>query len=341
MTFILDRLDSPTWPFDTPMDGFPTTLFCDANIVSADRCVVTSVLVGNGVVYVQATSYLNNNPVTLHSNATGLERGGKVYLYDDDDNCFGWLLMGWPLPEAYTADGISRELCRSTCTPFGEVQSVNPSGMTGDWMVEGLDGIEVTHENSGGTMVIKFDTDESYFNVPSGDEVDYGNGIGIYAINNQPGPTVAFDMDGNGDMFAVTATEDGEEVLKEIVLIPDMFLEYPYSPPGTDPTEVVDREVRTIQFSGPTLIGGDINHIRWSGWYLQYEGAFLVSTPEFGGYVDLNAYPTGIYGPSLYIKWPACVRRDYVRSIIKTSTEDGSSIPYPLDKVLNDDGSGN
>lgn len=330
MAFVLDRLYSATFPFETHIEGIPDSLFCDANIVGASACTVTSILIGGGSIYVQAVVTTTLGNVTVHSKNVTADANTKVVLVDDDGTSYGWLLTGVVKPpETLTLDNISASLCSNTCCTYKGVTPLNNTGMTGDWTINGYSGVVINYTFEDKTLKLVFDEDEDYFTVPSGDDIEYEKGIGICSICGVPGPTVTFDIT-DGALYPVVETYNGKSCIRDIVIIPNLVFEYPYYDPQQGAE--ADPEVRTIEFSGPEVTAE--NDISWGDGQVTYNGGFTVNTQDFQGAVGMNEHIDGIYGPTLFISWIACDRTDYIRSVIKTSTEDGSDKPYPLDDIL-------
>lgn len=329
MAFVLDRLYSATFPFETHIEGIPDSLFCDANIMGASACTITSILIGGGSIYVQAVVTTTVGDVVVHSKNVTADANTKITLVDDNDVSYGWLLTGSVKPpETLTLDNISAPLCSNTCCTYKSVTPLNNTGITGNWVISGYDGVKIDYSFSGKTLQLVFNEDEGYFTIPSGDDIEYEKGIGICSICGIPGPTVAFAIT-DGYLYPVVEGDNGNGCIRDIVIIPNLVFEYPYFEPGK---ENADPEVRTTVFTGPVVISE--TNISWASGAVIYNGGFTVNTQDFQGSVGMNQYIDGIYGPTLFISWIACDRTDYIRSVIKTSTEDGSDKPYPLDDIL-------
>lgn len=334
MSFVLDRLYSATFPFETHVEGIPDSLFCDANIIGASACTVKSILIGGGVISVQAIVTTASGNVNVHSNAVTADADTKIYLYDDNNTDYGWVLTSRITPpEDLVLDDITAPLCSNTCCIYRRVTQLNETGMTGNWTIVGVNGVKIEHAVSDKTLTLTFDEDEEYFTVPSGDDVEYEKGIGICSICGVPGPTVTFEIT-DGKLYPVYEFQNSKKYLRDILIVPNLIFEYPYYDPSKG--EEADPEVKNYETSSINIVSED--DIRWDGGAIKYTDGFTVNlgSSVFQGSVEMNKYIDGIYGPTLFISWIACDRTDYIRSVIKTSTEDGSDTPYPLDEILRD-----
>lgn len=319
-----DLTQSLTWPFAEPHGDVPKGLVADAHIVGADSCEMTSIMVSAGCVFASASVHIDGSTVEVSTGTVPLERNGKVQFYDDVGKSYGWILTGDILPETLVVSGVSYALAQDACLPFDGYEPLNQSGMTGDWMVVGTDGIVVTPQASG-TLNLSFNTDEDgWYTVDDPNYTEKQSGRGIWTVNGLSGGITLTVPNAK-----ITPSYDSEGIY-DIEIIPQMVL-YSDSPDGT--------------YKSFTTFPNIVNDHSWSNGYgdtLAYNGngTFTVNLGGVSRTVLVDETVVNYIAAGtprlerLVTLWESCDVNSQIRQVVRTSTEDGSSFDYPLDDIL-------
>jgi len=320
-----DKVYSPTWPFETKYDDVPQRLFADAHIVGADECSITDILVSGGVITVLAKVYYNSETIYVSSGVVSAERGTKVRLYNAVGKCFGWILLGYVIPDTLTISDVEYKLCMATCIPFEAPGSATENGMTGDWTVVGANGVTIDHTTTA-PLNISFSADENSFTVQSPDALDKASGNGIYSINGINAGTITISIT-NGKAFP--KLESGK--LREIVFVPPLTFHWD-KPDGTltNTTEFPNIVTDHTWNDGSYGLGNVVEH----------NGAFRVTYNNVVTEMEqINTIQVNMHGnvkmlDLIEAKWAGCDLSDYFRTIIKSRYEVPTSYPLPLDPII-------
>lgn len=317
-----DKVYSVTWPFETLHNDIPQRFIIDANIIDADSCVINSILVSAGCITVIATITKGVTTTEVSSGVQDAVRSNKIKLYNSVGKCFGWLLLGDQIPQTYTLSDVSYDLCATACIPFAGMTSATDEGITGDWTIEGENGVTIT-PSSTNPLVLSFDADEESFTVPSPNDRDKSEGNGIYSINGLGG-TVTISVT-NG--LIVPKTESGK--LRSIVVVPPLVY-YSNKPDNTF--------TQTTTFPNPT------SETTWNNGYgdtvVLVNNQFKITLFGEVTYIDEldTTYVKDHNGvkrlDTLATMWTGCDLTDYFRTIIKDRYEVPTSYPLPLDPIV-------
>lgn len=323
---VLDVIQSVTWPFEEFHPEIPQGLFVDAHVVSADSCVLNSVLISSGSIFVSLTVTFNNVTTEVSSGSVPLYRNSKIEFSNAVGKCFGWLLTGDILPERFILQNVSYALAGDACLPVEGYTPANTSGMTGDWEIVGEDGIAVEPEfnENTGILNLSFSTDSEWYTVEDPNYTQKAEGEGIWSINGLSGD-IKFRLD-NGAIFP-EFLEDSDYILN-MEFVPDLVFF----------SDAVDGSSKNHY----TFSVGANDH-SWSGTEGTVsfaDGTFTVTVNNTARTMKLNETVVRTVSgvkrlERLAIRWAGCPDNDPLREKMKTSKELASDVPFPLDSILN------
>ena len=324
-------IQSVTWPFEEFHPEIPQGLFVDAHVVSADSCVLNSVLISSGSIFVSLTVTFNNVTTEVSSGSVPLYRNSKIKFSNAVGKCFGWLLTGDILPERFILQNVSYVLAGDVCIPVEGYTPANTSNMTGEWEIVGEDGITVETQFDDDTNVLNLSvgTDDEWFTVEDPNYTQKSEGEGIWSVNGLSGD-IKFRLE-NGKIFP-EFVENTDEILS-LEFVPDLVL-FSSTPWNTGRRH----EVFTVGNNDHTWSGT-------AGTITESNGVFTVTTQDSGGTavqtMKLNetVVNTFSYGQKLIqrlaVRWAGCPDNDHFRDILRTSQETGQGGELPLDEILN------
>ena len=318
-----DTIYSVTWPFETQHKDIPQRFIVDANIIGADLCTITSIIVSGGCINILASILSGEDVIEVSSGVQNAVRGAKIKLYNSVGKCYGWVMLGDLIPATFTLSDISYDICLSACVPYENLIPATEEGMTGDWTVEGENGVTISH-NTSEPLNITFGADEESFTVSSPSANDSASGNGIYSINGLNNQTITISVS-NGRIFPQLENNK----LRTLLVVPQMIF---YS---SDPTVIQPTVKATL-----TTILSDHSWDSSSVYMEESNGVFTVvvdgMTLTFNkineSYVITHSGNKKI--DIVATKWAGCDLSDYYRTILKTSTELGLTFKLPLDPLI-------
>lgn len=323
---------SNTWPFADLHDDIPFGMFADAHVVGAVSCVLTAVTLQAGSLFASLTlTDLSGDLMEVSTGAVTFTPWTKVEFYNAVGKCFGWLLTGPVMPRETVVQDVNYPLAAETCLPVAGYVPANDTGMTGDWIIEGRDGIEVSMEDVDGTTVVSFEPDMDWWTTEDPNAVLRESNDGVWTINGIPGETIGIDCT-SGRMYPEIVTEYGEDVFKRVLVVPPLVL-FSDAPDGSSKNHYVFEPNKASSWGN-----------RWTGTdgtvsYDPSTGLFTIVMGNVTRTMKINdtvVYKQGslVRLERLAITWKGLDENDPYRKIIRTSTEDGSTVPYPLDDIL-------
>lgn len=317
-----ERIYSVTWPFETQHTDIPQRFIVDANIIGADLCTITSIIVSGGCINILANILFGEDLIEVSSGVQDAVRGAKIKLYNSVGKCYGWIMLGDQIPDTYTLSDVEYDICVSACVPYENLIPATEDGITGDWIIEGDNGVTVNH-NSTTPLNISFGTDESSFTVSSPSANDSASGNGVYSINDINAQTITINVS-NGKIFPQLENNK----LRTLLVVPQMIF---YS---SDPTTI-----QPMVRADLTTILSDHSWDSSSVYMEEANGVFTVIVDSMTITFNINESQVVIHNGSKKIdivatKWAGCDLSDYYRTIIKTSTELGLTSKLPLDPLI-------
>lgn len=325
-------LHSNTWPFSDLHTDIPFGMFADAHVVGALSCSLTSVVAQSGSIWIAlSVTGLDGNAFEVSSDTARFSPDTKLRFYNAVGKCYGWLLTGpVSVPDTVVQD-VSYPLAAETCVPVEGYEPANTTGMTGAWTIEGTDGIVVSTRREDDHLVVSFDPDETWWTVedPNAEERDENDGV--WTINDLGGESIRIDCS-SGLVFPEL---DSHGVLKRILFVPPVVL-FSDKPDGSDNTHYVfdpDKDENGLWAGEWSGDGGSVE-------YDEDTRLFTVSiTGRVARTMTINETVVNkVAGQDrlerLTIAWKGLDQNDPYRKIIRTSMEDESPYPYPLDDIL-------
>ena len=228
---------------------------------------------------------------------------------------------------------VDYPLADEVCVPVTGYVPANDTGITGNWAIEGRDGIDVSVEAVNGQTVVAFTSDMSWWTVEDPKAALKDANDGIWTINGLPGRVIRIDCD-SGRMFP-EVLEGGHINFRRILIVPSLVL-FSDTPDGSSKTHYVFDPYESDTWEN-----------KWTGTAgtVEYDPDTMLFTIVMGNvtrtmkinetvvWKQFQASPESRL-ERLTIAWKGLDENDPFRKYIKTSAEEGSAFAYPLDDIL-------
>ena len=330
---------SNTWPFATLHEDIPFGLFVDAHVASALSCSLTGVIVSGGNMWVSVRiTGLDNAEFDASSETERFQPGAKLKFYNAVGKCCGWFLTGSvAVPDTIVQD-VSYPLSDEACVPVAGYEASNTTGMTGDWTIEGRDGITVDSAWTNGHLSVAFGSDADWWTMEDPNAVEKEGNDGVWTINGLPGQVITIDCE-NALLFPDL---NANHQMVGILVVPPLVFFHDRSDGSAK-----SRYVFQPQKESNGTWGGKWKESGGQG-TVAYDNEDRVFSVKAGGitFPDIAINDTVVWENvshqkflnRLAVAWEGLGANDPFRKYLKTSAEDSSPYPYPLDPILTGSG---